>query len=744
MKKLLALFAVLNLLVVAVLASLIFLAETYPYQPGDRLYKVQTLAERGRLHLIPDDTRQAKFAIELAERRLVDLAQVEGEDQIEMVAAAFDQALSESVEHIQSVPDAQQGQLKTQLNAVLVKTGSVVMSFDPGGEDSAVARLQEKIASFHAPDPVAAEIPVKPDGKIPAEAVSFLGQNVEHEMSNSLLAGKHLEIDCMECHETGRFADTGAECTNCHSAIPDDADYDMIYASLPYPDNLYHSDIYPLHFEGECTDCHTFDNWKPFAFDHQDVTECQSCHRNEAPVPMDDPFAISVAYVATSKPGLPDHYPGQCVDCHTDTTAWEKAAYEHSGGAECISCHVPETPSNHYEGDCLSCHPDTETWDVITFDHTMYQNCFSCHTAEVNHYSGQCSDCHNTTDWSLVAFDHSLSRNCKNCHSPPSKHSSGACNECHSTNSWSDAKTNHDSYSVEECTACHQGDAPENHYCEDCCRCHEAGDDWSKTYYAHDLDRECTDCHTQDAPGNHYEGVCTNCHEIGSWVVVTFDHTNYTDCESCHTTSEEHYPGECTSCHDTGGWGTVSFDHTGSGDCQSCHAVPDGHNTGACTLCHSTNSWQEAVDHSEFVDCKVCHQRPDDHYPGQCADCHSTTIWEDATFTHTNLTDCASCHTAPAGHDDSQCSTCHNTSNWGEVSFSHDRVGDDCLSCHSPPSDDHYNNQCADCHSTDGWGTGDTSYAHDSSDNCSSCHIPPSGHWPGQCSDCHGTGGLEC
>ena len=151
MKKLLALLVVVNLLVVAVLASLVFLAETYPFQPGDQLYAVQTLAERGRLHLIPDDTRQAKFAIELAERRLADLARVRGADQIETVAASFEQTLSESVEHIQAVPEAQQEHLKDRLNAVMVKTGSVVMAFDPGGQDSAVTRLQEKIAAFHSP-----------------------------------------------------------------------------------------------------------------------------------------------------------------------------------------------------------------------------------------------------------------------------------------------------------------------------------------------------------------------------------------------------------------------------------------------------------------------------------------------------------------------------------------------------------------------------------------------------------------
>ena len=80
MKRILFLLIVINTIMVTLGFGMFYLSETFPFQPGDSFYGVQNAAETWRLRLSPRGEAQTKMAINLAERRLVYLAQVEGHD----------------------------------------------------------------------------------------------------------------------------------------------------------------------------------------------------------------------------------------------------------------------------------------------------------------------------------------------------------------------------------------------------------------------------------------------------------------------------------------------------------------------------------------------------------------------------------------------------------------------------------------------------------------------------------------
>ena len=55
MKTILAIFVIVNLFFLGVIAGLFVLSETYPFQPGDSLYGLQGAAEGWRLNLTPGE-----------------------------------------------------------------------------------------------------------------------------------------------------------------------------------------------------------------------------------------------------------------------------------------------------------------------------------------------------------------------------------------------------------------------------------------------------------------------------------------------------------------------------------------------------------------------------------------------------------------------------------------------------------------------------------------------------------------
>ena len=795
-KKALLLFILPNVLVVLALAGMFVLSEAYPLRPGTALYKIQHVAEQWRLRLSAGEADRAAVALELAERRLADLALAGSERQTNAAAVAFDRALNEAMRRVEASPQPEQADLQGDLTALLGRAEIVLDGLQPAGDDEVVvATLQRQVVTLQqssAPAEVVADLP-QPVELSQAAPIPFLSQDIDHTLWP--LTGGHQNLACEDCHQMGAYAGTPGGCQDCHT-IPD-------------------SDLYADHFQGDCLDCHLVDSWMPDDFDHQGIVDCQSCHQDDSP---DDHYAqandswwlLSILSNRQATPNhgslldqahydrcadchtstgdwttvdfdhfgftdcqschlrqdeLLNHYPGQCSLCHT-TADWDPLAFEHANTGECRPCHAQNSPADHYlragnslwytawqpeqeanhspslftvrqtPDSCANCHPDTEDWATIAFDHTGFDDCEACHPRVgdlQDHYAGPCANCHIVDSWTQVSFDHAGYTDCQSCHSPEEAHYPNQCSLCHATNNWQSVQFSHDGFAA--CSSCHDWQTPTRHYPGQCTLCHTTND-WSEIIYRHRSGDDCLSCHTPSF--DHYRGQCSLCHNTNTWTGAAQPHSGLIACATCHPGPAPHYSGACANCHTTTNWQQVDFDHTNYNDCRACHGAPKPHYPAQCSACHNTTNWANYyVNHVALASCASCHPAPANHWPGDCATCHDTRTWTHITYTHYTGSDCAACHPAPADHWPGQCSLCHNLSSWSEVTVDH-AILTDCASCHLPPYG-HWPGQCSLCHGTSSWD--DYTFNHTGYDNCKACHSGdrPASHDRGQCSQCHTT-----
>ncbi|HSJ57544.1 MAG TPA: DUF5667 domain-containing protein, partial [Anaerolineae bacterium] len=117
-KALIALLGV-HLLLILIVAGLFVLSETYPLRPGMAFYNVQSTAEQWRLKLGADDERRAEFALDLAERRLADLAAANRPARVRTAATALDRATDEAVRRLEPLSANDQSLLFERLSGFL-------------------------------------------------------------------------------------------------------------------------------------------------------------------------------------------------------------------------------------------------------------------------------------------------------------------------------------------------------------------------------------------------------------------------------------------------------------------------------------------------------------------------------------------------------------------------------------------------------------------------------------------------
>jgi hypothetical protein len=170
----------------------------------------------------------------------------------------------------------------------------------------------------------------------------------DHDQSAFKLDGKHVDVDCEECHQTAPQTGMVRACADCHEK--DDA----------------HAGRFTL----ACGACHKTTGWDDSPFDHNQSNfpltgghigvECAACHK-------DGQFAGTPTSCFTCH-----GYPGwhgaafgaNCLDCHTVNT-WYRARYtgghpwyqhpkedDFGGMGNCRGCH----PASVYETDCDTCH----------------------------------------------------------------------------------------------------------------------------------------------------------------------------------------------------------------------------------------------------------------------------------------------------------------------------------------------------------------------------------------------------
>lgn len=403
----------------------------------------------------------------------------------------------------------------------------------------------------------------------------------DHDRTDYKLKGKHINVDCIECHEKG---------------TKNGKDF-QFFTDIPFNDCIdCHDDPHNNQIEGQCSQCHTERSFSTFigqrGFNHNRRTdfdlkgkhkqlECIDCHAKDS-----NPLTVF-----QDRKGITEN---QCATCHNDV-------HEGKFGNDCAKCHQESSFLNLREMDF--------------FDHSVTD-----YPLEGKHIGVDCKECH--IERFLDAIDFSA---CKNCHADYhngefiKNNISPDCVDCHSLNEGFEYSL----YSIEQ----HQESQfplEGAHIATPCFACHISEDEERWTF--RDVGTYCIDCH-QDVHENlistkyYPENDCTNCHNSDSWASVDFDH-NKTEWPLVG----EHLKVECKACHfETAVENTppVQTFISLSNDCISCHEnvhedqfAVDG--VTDCIRCHDSFSWfPSQFDHDQTafpldgahadVDCKACH-----------------------------------------------------------------------------------------------------------------------------------------
>ena len=333
-------------------------------------------------------------------------------------------------------------------------------------------------------------------------------QNVEfdHSTTDYTLIGKHLEADCLGCHEDHTFQAAPTECYACHAE----------------------DDAHDGRSGQQCESCHNPTDWHDSSFEHSRDTDfplegthstlaCGDCH-------SEDPFEDDMDKSCVSCHLDDDHHNGnngeQCDSCH-QPTEWTKPHFDHDVETDY------RILGAHREVECVDCHVDP------VFEVQLGTDCGSCHLDDDPHEgtaSMACEGCHTEVNWQdPVYFDHDLTR-----FPLHGMHTENECDSCHVNKAF--AETDRD------CVACHLDDDPHRgNFQESCEACHNpvAWDIWT---FDHDVQTGFP------LQGAHVDVACDACHRSSLEKMTLLDGT----CRDCHRADDPHdgeFGPDCGRCH---------------------------------------------------------------------------------------------------------------------------------------------------------------------------------------------------
>ncbi len=429
--------------------------------------------------------------------------------------------------------------------------------------------------------------------------------NFNHDETDYVLKGKHIDVDCIECHkETTR---NGLE----YQEFSDIAFNDCVSC---------HSDPHNKQIPGKCKQCHTETNFSFFKgqgkFKHN-VTgfklkgkhkrvDCFSCHKE-----TDNPKLVFQDNINKKE--------DNCVSCHED---------QHEG---------------KFGDDCVKCHNERSFLKLNNMD--FFNHSVTDYTLEGKHLTVDCKQCHNGRFTETIDFSA-----CNNCHDDYHRDEfsengvSPDCVECHSLKEGFDYSL----YTLEQ----HQETSfplEGAHIATPCYACHISEDD--KRWTFKNLGVSCVDCH-EDLHENFIDSSyypnqdCKVCHVNDAWSEVVFNHDN-----TNWKLTGEHQKVACRACHfieksDNRLVSSQKFTNLET-DCIACHEnkhddefAIDG--VTDCKRCHVTSSWlPENFNHNTTnfpLDGK--------HKNVECRTCHTSSIvnGETVVLYKLNKFECIDCH----------------------------------------------------------------------------------------------------
>ncbi len=426
-----------------------------------------------------------------------------------------------------------------------------------------------------------------------------------HENADFKLRGKHILVDCKECHKTS--IKNGKEVQQ--------------FSGIPFNDcKACHQDAHNNQLPGECKQCHVENDWDIFKgnqnFNHNvtgfnlngahKTIDCFACHdrKNNPLTVFQDQRNIDVS---------------KCVACHQDP-------HENKFGQDCAKC--------HQESSFLSLK------NMDFFDHSITD-----FPLEGMHLNVDCKKCHSESFSNPIDFSE-----CKKCHTDYHEGEfikngiAPDCNACHSL----DKKFDFTSFTIAD----HQNSKfplEGAHIATPCFACHV--DEASEKWKFRNIGERCIDCHTnfhEDAISEKFipNNDCRACHGSETWDAISFDHS-----QTDWPLTGRHTAISCSECHfnysENNELLSQNFINL-SQDCASCHNNVHEDNFAIngitdCNRCHVTSSWMpEKFNHNETrfpltgkhkeVNCKACHQERNSN--------------GDSTFIYKlNKLDCIDCHT---------------------------------------------------------------------------------------------------
>jgi hypothetical protein len=487
--------------------------------------------------------------------------------------------------------------------------------------------------------------------------------NFNHSLSFFKLTGKHVGVDCQNCHLNGVYKGTPSACYGCHTS----------------------DDRHNGSFGFYCENCHGSSGWSPATFDHSQssfkltgkhvTVGCEGCHTSG--IYQGTPSNCYACHASNDKHN--GGYGKNCNTCHSES-GWLPATFDHSLASFKLT-------GKHISVSCQGCHTNGIYQGTPT-------NCYSCHASNDKHkgaYGTNCENCHATSGWLPAVFDHSLAT-----FKLTGQHVNVACQGCHVNGVYQGTPTN--------CYGCHiSNDKHKGAYGTNCENCH-ATSGWLPAAFDHSLA-------SFKLTGKHVSVACQDCHVNGVYQGTP------TNCYACHASNDKHngsYGTNCDNCHSTSGWLPATFDHS-----LSKFKLTGKHANVTCQGCHVNGVYQGTP-----TNCYACHASSDKHngsYGTTCDNCHSTSGWLPANFDHSQSTfkltgkhvnvacqnchvngvykgtpsACVACHAEPAFHSGTfgtNCDQCHTTSNWDATySGSHPTID-------GKNGMNHENATCKDCH----------------------------------------------
>ena len=490
-------------------------------------------------------------------------------------------------------------------------------------------------------------------------------QQFDHADIGWPMDGKHLELECTECHAHAfdevvpegatRFMGLVTSCVSCHEDPHEGA------------------------FGRSCADCHVqssfethvsvgHEEYLPLIGGHAEVG-CRSCHMEG------DPHSLEAVAGVGTKPT-----PRMCTACHESPHAPEFAS-----GAAALAVLPTEQA-------CVVCHaPEHETFRDERLEVSAEQHAASGFPLALPHDQVACEDCHAPE---LATFTERY----------PGRHRD-SCAACHEDPHGGQFATG--PFAAEGCVACHGREKFEphgfdaalhartslplegEHLATECNECHEVPSEGAPRTFR-GTDDTCASCHG-DAHTGFFDsrcsglepvahGDCARCHDATAFANVPeqrFDHGAWTGfplggahasdgCESCHAPMPERNElgrvfGRVAPPHGT--IEPLSAANDFGRACAACHQDPHGgafdaahlpqqfEDRQGCARCHVDTSFRDLAhgfDHGAWTGFPL----DGAHAPLACADCHAPMRSADAsgrTWQRAKGASCAACHDDPHG-----------------------------------------------------------------------------------------------